>query len=288
MTELGPTELGSAIEPEVTRFVPFLKWAGGKRWLVTSHAHLLPKTFNTYIEPFVGAGSVYFHLQPDRALLGDANSELIATYKAIQSDWQGLVNSLKYRERRHREDADTYYYWLRGQAPEELTQRASRLIYLNRTCFNGIYRVNREGQFNVPRGTKNKVLIETDDFAGMSRLLQGAELLAGDFEDLVDRAEDGDLVFADPPYTVLHNYNGFLKYNEILFSWADQQRLAQALQRAARRGAQVFCTNANHQSVRSLYDQPEFKLEVVSRYSHISASSASRKYFEELIIRANI
>lgn len=268
--------------------MPFLKWAGGKRWLVASHAHLLPKAFNTYIEPFVGAGSVYFYLQPDKALLGDANAELIATYEAIRCDWQGLVNSLRYRQRRHREDADSYYYWLRAKTPVDLAQRASRLIYLNRTCFNGIYRVNREGQFNVPRGTKNKVLIETDDFAGMSRLLQGAELFSGDFEALVNRAEAGDLVFADPPYTVLHNYNGFLKYNEILFSWADQQRLSQSLLRAARRGAKIVCTNANHHSVRSLYQLPEFTLEVVSRFSHISADNASRKQFEELIIRANI
>jgi DNA adenine methylase len=280
--------LGSSTGPEAIRLVPFLKWAGGKRWLVSNHAHLLPKAFNTYIEPFVGAGSVYFHLRPGKALLGDANAELVATYRAIQSNWQGLVNSLQYRQRRHREDADGYYYWLRGKMPDDLTQRASRLIYLNRTCFNGIYRVNREGQFNVPRGTKNKVLIETDDFEGMSRLLQGAELVAGDFEVLVNRAKKNDLVFADPPYTVLHNYNGFLKYNEVLFSWADQHRLSQALLRAARRGAKIVCTNANHQSVRNLYEHPEFTLEVASRFSGISADNGSRKYFEELIIRANI
>lgn len=280
--------MGSAIQSDVPRLVPFLKWAGGKRWLVASHAHLLPKTFNTYIEPFVGAGSVYFHLQPARALLGDVNVELVATYQAIRNDWRGLISSLQYRQRRHRENADSYYYWLRSKMPVALTQRASRLIYLNRTCFNGIYRVNREGQFNVPRGTKDKVLIETDNFADMSRLLQGAELVAGDFEVLVNRAKKGDLVFADPPYTILHNYNGFLKYNEILFSWADQQRLSQALLRAARRGTKIFCTNANHHSVRNLYERPEFTLEVVSRYSRISADNASRKNFEELIIRANI
>jgi DNA adenine methylase len=270
-----------------TRFVPFLKWAGGKRWLVGSYASLFPESFNTYIEPFVGAGSVYFHLRPEKAILGDVNADLVATYQAIKNDWQGLENSLRYRQRRHREDAD-YYYWLRARNPKEQTQRASRLIYLNRTCFNGIYRVNRLGQFNVPRGTKDKVLIETDDFEGMSRLLQNAELIARDFETLVDRAQENDFVFADPPYTVLHNYNGFLKYNEVLFSWADQQRLAEALLRAVRRGVKVLCTNANHHSVQSLYDRPEFSLDVLSRFSHISADSASRKHFEELIIRANI
>jgi DNA adenine methylase len=254
---------------------------------VLGYSDLLPHSFNTYIEPFLGAGSVFFHVRPEKALLGDVNLELVAAYQAIKNNWQRLENSLRYRQRRHREDADGYYYWLRAKAPEDLTQRASRLIYLNRTCFNGIYRVNRQGQFNVPRGTKDKVLIETDDFEGMSRLLRGAELVPGDFAALVDRAQEDDFVFADPPYTVLHNYNGFRKYNEVLFSWADQQRLAQALLQAARRGAKVFCTNANHHSVRNLYGHPEFRLDVISRFSRISADNASRKYFEELIIRAN-
>jgi len=280
--------LDTALDTEATRLVPFLKWAGGKRWLVYGYADLLPQSFNTYIEPFLGAGSVFFHLMPEKALLGDANPDLVATYREIKNNWQGLENSLRYRQRRHREDADGYYYWLREKIPEDVTQRASRLIYLNRTCFNGIYRVNRQGRFNVPRGTKDKVLIETDDFEGISRLLQGAKLVAGDFEALVDRADEDDFVFADPPYTVLHNYNGFRKYNEVLFSWADQQRLAQALLRSARRGVKVFCTNANHHSVRSLYGHPEFTLDVVSRFSRISAASDSRKHFEELIIRANI
>jgi DNA adenine methylase len=274
-------------EGNPTRFVPFLKWAGGKRWLVSRYPELFPETFNTYIEPFIGAGSVYFHLRPEKAILGDFNRELISAYQAIKADWQALTNSLIYRNRRHREDSD-YYYWLREKTPTDLVERASRLIYLNRTCFNGIYRVNLKGEFNVPRGTKDKVLIETDDFEGMSNLLKEAELIAGDFEQLVDRAMQDDFIFADPPYTVLHNYNGFRKYNEVLFSWADQKRLAQALRRAAQRGVQVLCTNANHQSVRDLYAFPEFELEVVSRASRISAQTSSRKHFEELIIRANI
>jgi DNA adenine methylase len=148
--------------------------------------------------------------------------------------------------------------------------------------------VNRQGQFNVPRGSKDKVVIETDDFESMASLLESAELIAGDFEALIDRAASGDFVFADPPYTVRHNYNGFVKYNETLFSWGDQQRLAEALLRAARRGAKVMCTNANHKSVRDLYVAPEFSLRVASRFSTISADITSRKHFEELIIRANM
>ncbi|WP_347880397.1 DNA adenine methylase [Burkholderia cenocepacia] len=268
--------------------VPFLKWPGGKRWFVCNYTNLMPETFGTYIEPFLGAGSVYFHLQPQRALLGDANAELINAYRAIKEDWEAVRNSLRYRQRRHREDADGYYYWLREHVPANPMQQASRLIYLNRTCFNGIYRVNRQGQFNVPRGTKNKVVIDTDNFEGMSRLLQQAELIPGDFKALVDRAQAGDFVFCDPPYTVRHNYNGFRKYNEVIFSWADQERLAASLLQAAERGVKILCTNANHKSVRDLYSDKIFDLHEIARYSSISASNASRRSFEELIIRANI
>ncbi|WP_375184255.1 DNA adenine methylase [Aquabacterium sp.] len=281
-------EEGSGSDVTPTELVPFLKWAGGKRWFVCKHADLLPSEYCTYVEPFLGAGSVYFHLKPRQALLGDVNADLVDTYRAIKDDWQALESSLRYRQRRHREDPDVYYYWLRARAPSDLVQRASRLIYLNRTCFNGIYRVNRQGEFNVPRGSKDKVLIETDDFESMSKVLAGAELVAGDFESLIDRANSGDFVFCDPPYTVRHNYNGFRKYNEVLFSWADQERLAQALTRAVLRGVKVVCTNANHQSVRDLYGSALFERRVVSRYSRISADKAGRSYFEELIIRANV
>lgn len=268
--------------------VPFLKWPGGKRWFVCHHSDLLPSEYGTYVEPFLGAGAVYFHLKPKRALLGDVNADLIETYRAIKDNWQALESSLRYRQRRHREDPDAYYYWLRSKVPDELVQRASRLIYLNRTCFNGIYRVNRQGEFNVPRGSKDKVVIETDDFKSMSRVLAGAELLVGDFEALIDRANSDDFVFCDPPYIVRHNYNGFRKYNEVLFSWADQERLGQALTRAALRGVKVVCTNANHKSVRDLYDGTLFERQVVSRYSRISANNIGRSHFEELIIRANV
>lgn len=269
------------------QLVPFLKWAGGKRWLVNDYEELFPKKFGTYIEPFLGAGSVYFYLEPQMAVLGDVNSELIAAYQAIKSDWRALQGSLYYRQRRHREDVN-YYYWLREKSPENLAEKASRLIYLNRTCFNGVYRVNKKGQFNVPRGSRDKVVVETDEFERMSNLLRKAELVVGDFQVLIDRAVAGDFVFADPPYTVRHNYNGFVKYNEVLFSWEDQERLAATLLCAARRGVKVMCTNANHASVRDLYNYREFTLQIVSRASNISADISSRRRFEELIIRANI
>ena len=278
-----------AIEAESSEtLIPFLKWPGGKRWFVFNYDDLLPREYNTYIEPFLGAGSVYFHIQPKRALLGDANAELVNAYQVIKNDWQSLESSLKYRQRRHRENADTYYYWLRDRNSLVPLQRASRLIYLNRTCFNGIYRVNRQGQFNVPRGDKDKVVIDTDNFKAMSELLSRATLVHSDFELLVDKASRNDFLFCDPPYTVRHNYNGFIKYNEVLFSWSDQERLAAALLRAAQRGVKILCTNANHKCIKDLYSNPEFKQSVVSRHSPISADNTGRRHFEELVIQANI
>jgi len=270
------------------KIVPFLKWPGGKRWFVSAYSDLIPTNYNNYVEPFLGAGSLYFHMQPERALLGDINAELINTYQAIKDDWRSIENSLLYHQRFHSADAEGYYYSQRDNIPSSRSEQASRLIYLNRTCFNGIYRVNLSGKFNVPRGDKNKVVIETDDFKSISNLLARAELISGDFEPLIEKANKNDLVFCDPPYTISHNNNGFLKYNEILFSWVDQERLAAALRRAANRGAKVLCTNANHHSIFNLYDRVIFDKKVVSRASQISAKSQNRRRFEELIIRANI
>lgn len=266
---------------ETQQINPFLKWAGGKRWFVQKHANLFPKTYERYIEPFLGGGAVYFHLQPKDAILGDLNPDLIAAYQSIKENHQALVRSLQYHARSH---SDQHYYEVRERKLKDTVPRASRMIYLNRTCFNGIYRVNQLGEFNVPRGSKDGVLYEDDNFGEISSLLQRAEIRVSDFEAVIDEARNGDLVFADPPYTVRHNLNGFIKYNEKLFSWQDQERLAAALARARDRGAHVVATNANHASVRKLYRDYGFHLKNTSRFSPISATLDSRKKFEELII----
>lgn len=266
---------------------PFLKWAGGKRWFVYRHSAIFPQNYRRYFEPFLGGGAVFFHLQPRNAVLNDANPDVIAAYQAIKENWVGLKKSLAFHQRAH-DLSEDYYYNVRARTPVKLVPRASRMIYLNRTCFNGIYRVNKKGEFNVPRGSKNSVLMGTDDFKAMSNLLAVADLRLGDFEKIIDEAGEDDLIFADPPYTVRHNINGFIKYNEVLFSWADQERLALALKRAAARGAKIVATNANHHSVRSLYASWDFLTRPVSRFSQISANGASRRSFEELIITSNI
>lgn len=263
---------------------PFLKWAGGKRWLVEGCSDLFPTEYNRYIEPFLGGGAVYFHLLPEQAILADVNSDLIDAYKGIKKDWKLLTNHLRSHQRGHFDD---YYYEVRDKRPSDLIERAARLIYLNRTCFNGIYRVNLNGTFNVPRGTKDTVLYDDDDFEATSKHLRRTNLIKSDFEKVIDRAESDDFIFSDPPYTVHHNYNGFVKYNEKLFSWDDQRRLVTALSRARDRGVKILATNANHEMLRGLYLSEAFYVREVSRYSSISSSNSSRKNYEELIISSH-
>ena len=136
--------------------LPFLKWPGGKRWLVERYPDLLPTKYGTYIEPFLGSGAVYFHLEPRKAILSDANEELIAAYEAIRSDPDVVRRHLRKHNREHNRD---YYYAQRDNAPRTATTRAAQFVYLNRTCFNGIYRVNLNGVFNVPIGTKTGVVL---------------------------------------------------------------------------------------------------------------------------------
>lgn len=260
--------------------LPFLKWAGGKRWLSRRIIELTGPVSGRYIEPFLGGGAVFFALRPLRSLLSDINWELINTYTAIKDDHEKVFSLLRMHQSAHSKE---YYYRMRDYRPRCEYRQAARFIYLNRTCWNGLYRVNRDGEFNVPIGTKTAVLMPTDDWSGLSELLGSAELVCADFEESIFAAGEGDLIFADPPYTVKHNFNGFIKYNDSLFSWRDQIRLRDALLEAKRRGAKVILTNANHASIRDLYDE-HFNMESVTRASVLAGSAAHRGQYEELLI----
>ncbi|MBA5689399.1 DNA adenine methylase [Rugamonas apoptosis] len=260
--------------------LPFLKWAGGKRWLAEHVLNLIPANFSTYYEPFLGSGAIFFSLQPKAAVLSDLNSELINAYVSIRDDAEKVSTVLRQHHRQHSKD---YYYEVRGKVLRAQHTRAAQFIYLNRTCWNGLYRVNLTGNFNVPIGTKTKVILDTDNFPATAELLSRAELYCRDFEETINLAGQNDVIFADPPYTIHHNHNGFIKYNENIFSWQDQIRLRDALVRAAARGAKIIMTNANHESVRSLYEIG-FTLSPVSRMSVIAGSSSARKAYEELLI----
>lgn len=260
---------------------PFLNWAGGKRWLVAHHAEVLGDGRQRLVEPFVGSGVVFFHLEPAAALLADSNAQLIETYQAVRDMPDKVASALRRHHRLHSAD---HYYLTRDRVPRAAAARAARFIYLNRTCFNGLYRVNLRGKFNVPLGSKCSVVRGDDDFAEWSGRLQGVELFAQDFEATIERAGPGDLIYADPPYTVKHNMNNFVKYNERIFSWSDQERLAKCLSSASERGCRVLISNADHLSVQELYPRPVWTQLVLHRFSRLSGTSAGRKPATERLI----
>ena len=258
---------------------PFLKWAGGKRWLCQRHGHIFPNNFSKYIEPFLGSAAVYFCLQPKEAYLSDSNLRLIECYRQIMINHGEIHQILQNYQRLH---SKQFYYEARSAVFEDPIIRAAQFIYLNRTCWNGLYRVNKNGAFNVPIGTKNCVLFSYDDFGEVSRRLFPAHISDDDFEDSIDHGETNDFIFVDPPYTVKHNLNGFVKYNQTIFSWDDQLRLKNSLDRAVKRGANFLMTNANHHSIKELYSA--YRQMPVDRTSILSGDPSYRSATKELII----
>lgn len=263
---------------------PFLKWAGGKRWFVSSYNHLFETEYNRYLEPFLGSGAVFFHLTPNNAILSDSNIALIDTYNAIKDDWYRVYSELRKHQRKHSKE---YYYEIRSKRMRNIYTKAAQFIYLNRTCWNGLYRVNLKGEFNVPKGTKEKVIFDTDNFEYVATLLNNAEIISRDFENIIDEARENDLLFVDPPYTVNHDKNGFLKYNESIFSWDDQVRLSECLKQAKERGVQIILTNANHISIRRLY-RSDFNIKTIPRVSTLAGISKYRGKVKELLVSSNL
>lgn len=263
--------------------VPVVKWAGGKRWLVARHQELFPSSYDRLVEPFLGGASVFLKLLPKKAFLSDLNAELITTYKAIRDDWESVQNGLIYHQNKHDKD---HYYQVRSEIPNDPMSTAIRFLYLNRTCWNGLYRVNKKGVFNVPIGTKSKVILATDDFESLSKVLKDVNLVAQDYMATLKQVRSGDFVYIDPPYTVNHNKNGFLKYNESIFAWADQVQLREEIENVAMKGAKIIVSQANHESIRDLYKGIGTS-QVVNRASVLASQKKFRKNVEELLIVVN-
>ena len=255
--------------------VPLIKWPGGKRSLVPEILKRVPKTFGTYYEPFFGGGALFFKLNPAKAILGDLNEELINCYRCVKESPDELIRAI----RRHK-NTEADYYRIRDSSPRTPLTRAARFLYLTRLSFNGIHRVNLRGQFNVPYGWKTHLeSVDADALLDASKSLQHATLRCGDFECSTADAQPGDLIYFDPPYTVAHSNNGFVKYNERIFSWADQVRLAEHAQQLSDRGCHVLVSNADHSSVSELY--PKAENVIVERFSVIAASSQHRRQITE-------
>jgi len=260
---------------------PFLKWPGGKRWLISKHRRFFPTQFRHYYEPFLGSGAVFFTLRPSKATLSDTNAELINLFLVMRNQPAQLANLMIEHQEKH---SNAYYYQTRDMNCTDEVQAAGRLLYLNRTCYNGMYRVNRNGHFNVPIGTKSNCIFDIDMFSMYSELLKNIELKTCDFEDVIVRAGAGDLIFSDPPYTISHNQNSFIKYNEKLFSWNDQIRLHNVLSDAKTRGVAILATNACFAQLKSLYEESGFYVIELDRHSVISGKADKRRMQKELLI----
>lgn len=262
---------------EAGRHLPLIKWPGGKRALVGSILQYIPESYGTYYEPFFGGGAVFFALQPASAVLADSNVELINAYVQVRDNPKSLVGILSSLK-----NTEQDYYAVRSKSPRTPVRKAARILYLTRLSFNGIHRVNLRGKFNVPYGYKTHLpIIDEEHLYRTSSALKAAKLIAGDFEENTKNASRGDVIYFDPPYTVAHGLNGFVKYNERIFSWADQERLAEHARDLARRGCRVVVSNADHQSIHQLYKG--FRCQIIERPSVIAASSAHRRQITECI-----
>lgn len=257
---------------------PLFRWPGGKRWLVPRLIGLAPQTYKRYFEPFFGAGALFFALRPEDAVISDTNADLMQCYETIR-DYPDEVSQALARMPR---DAASYYR-VRSQESTNQIESTARFIYLTTLAFNGIYRVNRAGRFNVPFGGREYGnLADRGRLSVYSDALQRADIRSVDFEEVVEDARIDDLVYFDPPYTVAHSNNGFVKYNRHLFSWNDQIRLAKSAKRLDRRGVRVIVSNAHHESIRDLYTG--FRLLTITRHSVMAADSTYRNRIEEYVI----
>lgn len=266
---------------------PFLKWAGGKRQLLPVLCRVRPQSFHCYYEPFVGAGALMLDLKPRQLVINDLNQELINCYRIIQKKPDELIESL----RQHENEAD-YFYSLRGldRDPEAFAQlspieRASRTIYLNKTCYNGLYRVNQKGQFNAPFGKyRNPTIADEAGIRAVSRFLNArpCRILNQDFEQTVQTARQGDFVYFDPPYDPVSPSASFTAYQKGGFTPNDQRRLARVVQDLTRRGCRVMLSNSYTDFIRSLYkDYIQIKVSATRR---INSKASKRGGVDEVLI----
>lgn len=263
---------------------PVLKWAGGKTQLLPQILERLPARIETFFEPFVGGAAVFFALAAEgrfqRAVLADRNPDLVAVYRALQADAEAVIDELS--QMRH---SEAEYYRIRELAPRRLAQRAARVIYLNKTGYNGLYRVNRSGQFNVPFGRYKKPNIcDAENLRAAARVLQGVEIVEADFEEVCARARPGDAVYLDPPYVPLSKTANFTAYARHPFGPSEHERLARAFAELERRQVAAVLSNSDTPETRALYRGFRAKKVQVSRA--INSRPTARGPIDELLVVA--
>lgn len=264
---------------------PFLKWAGGKRQLLPQIHAALPQTFNRYFEPMLGGGAVFFSLGRSDSILSDTNAELIRCYEVVRDQPQALIEELQTYP--HAED---FYYALRAEDQKVSfknwsdLKRAARLMYLNRTCFNGLYRVNSRGHFNVPFGDyKNPSIADSETILSCSKALQSVKLLCGSFSEVVLQAKEGDFVYFDPPYFPISKTASFTSYTKQGFDISLHKQLADICASLDKRGVQFLCSNSYCDFILGL--NRAFTIEVLEAKRAINSKADKRSGVKEVLIR---
>ena len=268
-------------KPLRTDAEPFLKWAGGKRRILPQLLPLLPEKVDGYVEPFLGGGAMFFALQPDGAVLSDVNSDLINLYEVVRDQVEALISDLG----RHRYEKN-YYYRMRGEDPEELSPlgRASRMLYLNRTCFNGLYRVNRRGQFNVPFGRySNPTICASERLRAVSDVLHETTIVNAGYAQVLESISPETFVYLDPPYQPLPRTANFTSYTADSFTEEDQATLAKTVADLDGRGVKWMLSNSDTPLIRELYKA--FRIDVVMAPRAISRSAQGRQAVQEVVVR---
>ena len=269
---------------------PVVKWAGGKRQILEKLKANLPEKFNNYFEPFIGGGALLFDLAPKNATINDVNQELLAIYTCLKDDelYRLMLEELDKHEKNHSEE---YYYHVRewDRDPrfelEPLWKRAARAIYLNKSCFNGLYRVNAKGYFNVPSAKKEHVV--TYSKANMEDIHESFKddnvtILSGDFVEATRNAHEGDFVYFDPPYDSWEDKESFTAYSKFDFNKDDQRRLADCFKDLTNRGVKCMLSNHNTAYINELYNG--FNIQIIKAKRMINANAAGRGAVEEVII----
>ncbi len=269
---------------------PFLKWAGGKRQLLPAIKEYLPQKFGQYYEPFIGAGAVLFSLQPKKSIINDTNSELINCYQVIKDNPEELLELCQ----EHRaNNSKEYFYLLREQDRRDdfkdrsPLERAARIIYLNKTCFNGLFRVNSSGQFNVPYGNyANPTIADPAVIYAISTYLNrgNVRILNGDFAKAVSTARKGAFIYFDPPYHPISDTSSFTGYSVNGFGEAEQIRLKDLCDKLTERGCQVLVSNSSADLIREIYSDPKYEIVEVKATRAINAVASRRGRINELLI----
>jgi len=271
---------------------PFVKWAGGKRQLLPIIEQNLPEKFDTYFEPFLGGGALLFHLLSTKEnvtySVSDLNSDLVLAYTTIRDRIDNLIQSLKNHEKNYHKNSKEYYYNIRDSTPRSEIEKTSRLLFLNRTCFNGLYRVNSSGKFNVPLGRyTNPNIVNEENLRSVSSILQSnkVSIKCRDFESVLNDAKKGDLVYFDPPYQPVSDTANFTSYTNRDFTLDDLSRLSELCHKLDEKGCKVLLSNSDSKVVSKMFSNKTWNISKINANRSINSNSKKRTGHFELLIK---